>query len=113
MRGNTNVVLEKEGYVKQALMITPDSEPNLVVTLVPSGEGGGDDEVEAAEADGPTAVAKKGKGKKGKSGEEAEGDGEATSAATEPAAAETQPSLTKPEGVQPETKPKKVEIKST
>lgn len=64
VRGNTNVVLEKEGYVKQALMITPESDPNLVITLVPSGEAAAEDEPEPAV--GPTATAKKGKGKKGK-----------------------------------------------
>jgi len=34
IRGDTNVVLEKEGYVRQALMLTPKSDPNVVVTLV-------------------------------------------------------------------------------
>jgi hypothetical protein len=36
IRGDTNVVLEKEGYVRQALMLTPKSDPNVVVTLVPA-----------------------------------------------------------------------------
>ncbi len=39
VRGDTNVVLEKEGFVKHALLITPKSDPNLVVQLVPSEEG--------------------------------------------------------------------------
>lgn len=69
VRGNTNVVLDKEGYVKQALMITPESDPNLVITLVPSGEA---EEEEDEGAAGPTATAKKGKGKKGKDEAEAE-----------------------------------------
>jgi hypothetical protein len=38
IRGDTNIVLEKDGYVRQALMLTPKSDPNVVVTLVPSGE---------------------------------------------------------------------------
>jgi hypothetical protein len=36
IRGDTNVLLEKEGYVQQALMLTPKSDPNVVVTLVPA-----------------------------------------------------------------------------
>ncbi len=38
IRGDTNVVLEKDGYVRQALMLTQKSDPNVVVTLVPSTE---------------------------------------------------------------------------
>jgi hypothetical protein len=34
VRGNTNIVLEKQGFVRQAMLITPESEPNLVVELV-------------------------------------------------------------------------------
>jgi len=36
VRGDTNVVLKKEGYVEQAIMITPKSDPNIVVDLVES-----------------------------------------------------------------------------
>ena len=36
IRDDTNVVIEKEGYVRQALMLTPKSDPNVVVTLVPA-----------------------------------------------------------------------------
>ena len=38
IRADTNVVLEKDGYVRQALMLTQKSDPNVVVTLVPSTE---------------------------------------------------------------------------
>jgi hypothetical protein len=54
VRGDTNVILEKEGYVQQALLITPKSEPNMVVTLVPLDDEesaqNGDDEAEQEEA---------------------------------------------------------------
>ena len=64
VRGDTNVILKKEGYVQQALMITPKSEPNMVVTLVPLDDEeaaeSGDDEAEQEEAASETAT----KGKK-------------------------------------------------
>lgn len=108
VRGNTNVVLEKEGYVKQALMITPDSEPNLVITLVPSGETPKDAE-DAVEAGGASAgMAKKGKGKKGGEAEEAPAEAAAEPEAqpAEAAEAEKQPALTKPDIKPPEPKKK-------
>jgi len=102
VRGNTNVVLEKEGYVKQALMITPDSEPNLVVTLVPSGEG----EAEAEEAEvavgsaGSAGSAKKGKGKK-------DGEAEPPAETTPEPVASQPPPEAKPPEPPPEPKPVK------
>lgn len=38
IREDTNLVLEKEGFVRQAVMLTTKSEPNLVVRLLPSGD---------------------------------------------------------------------------
>jgi hypothetical protein len=92
VRGNTNVVLEKEGYVKQALMITPESEPNMIIKLEPAGEGEAEAEVAPT---GVTATAKKGgKGKKGKAGDEAATEdkpAETAAAETEEKPAETAP----------------------
>jgi hypothetical protein len=105
VRGNTNVVLDKEGYVKQALMITPDSEPNLVITLVPSGEAPAETEAEGEASAAPASMAKKGKGKKGKEGEEAPAEPEAQPAET--AAAEEKPAEPAPVAPPPEPKPKK------
>ncbi len=63
VRGDTNVILKKEGYVQQALMITPNSEPNLVVTLVPLDDEepaeNGDEEVGQEEVASGTATKKK------------------------------------------------------
>jgi len=39
VRTPTNVVLEKEGYVRQAILVTPDGEPNMVVELVADESG--------------------------------------------------------------------------
>ncbi len=68
VRGDTNIILKKEGYVQQALMITPKSEPNLVVTLVPldgvEAEQDDDDEAEQEEAASRTAKKKKSTKKK-------------------------------------------------
>ncbi len=68
VRGDTNIILEKEGYVQQALMITPNSEPNLVVTLVPldgvATAQDGDEEAEQEEAASGTAKKKKSTKKK-------------------------------------------------
>ncbi len=55
LRGKTNVLLDKQGYVQQALLITPDSEPNIVVELVPSEEESRGDA--GAEQGGEQAVA--------------------------------------------------------
>lgn len=33
--GNTNIVLKKEGYVRQAIMVNQKTGPNLVVSLIP------------------------------------------------------------------------------
>ena len=62
VRGNTNVVLEKAGYVRQALLITPESEPNMVVELVAdeSAAAAGEEEPAAA-GDGSRTAVKKGK----------------------------------------------------
>jgi uncharacterized membrane protein len=107
VRGNTNVVLDKEGYVKQALMITPESEPNLVIQLVPAGEGAAEAEVAPA---GPTATAKKGSGKKkAKAEDEAAGEpaGEAAEDKPAEAAAEDKPAEAAAVAPPPEAKPKK------
>ncbi len=68
VRGDTNIILEKEGYVQQALMITPNSEPNLVVTLVPLDgvEPAQDDNEEAEQEEAASHTAKKKKSTKKK-----------------------------------------------
>lgn len=85
VRGDTNLILEKEGYVKQALLITPKSDPNLVVELVPSGD---EEETEAPDEAAPEEAGEevregdqkktgghRGSGKKGKkAGKEDKGD---------------------------------------
>ena len=72
VRGDTNVILKKEGYVQQALMITPNSEPNLVVTLVPLDDEepaeNGDEEVGQEEVASGTATTGKKKSVKKKTG---------------------------------------------
>jgi hypothetical protein len=55
IRTDTNVVLEKEGFLRQALMLTPKSDPNVVVTLVPA-EGGIAPAVDPAAAGAPPAA---------------------------------------------------------
>jgi len=106
IRDDTNVVLEKDGYVKQALMLTPKSDPNVVVTLVPSGEEVAAAEVAPtaapAEADkAPKAGAAKAGGKK--TGKEEDGAGTATgTGAAEPAPAPAEP----PKEAAPEPPPK-------
>lgn len=82
VRGDTNLILEKEGFVKQALLITPRSEPNVVVRLVPDdAEGDGEAEVEETDpSDTPqtdddgdsSSTAKTAKKKTKKSGDEGE-----------------------------------------
>ncbi|MFO8074181.1 MAG: PEGA domain-containing protein [Polyangia bacterium] len=102
VRGKTNVLLDKEGYVQQALLITPGSEPNIVVELVPSGEEsrgdagaeqGGEQAVAEEEADQSgsgsrkrgAVGAKKGGGSEGSEQEEQgeKSEGEEKSAASE------------------------------
>jgi hypothetical protein len=88
IRGDTNVVLEKEGYVRQALMLTPKSDPNVVVTLVPTDGAVAEPAPETAVAGVDTGSSKTpGKtGKKtGKTGDDA-GDKTAESAGTTGAA---------------------------
>ena len=70
VRGDTNIILEKEGYVQQALMITPKSEPNLVVTLVPldGAEPVEDGDEEAEQEAAASSTAKKKKSTKKKTG---------------------------------------------
>jgi hypothetical protein len=69
VRGNTNVVLEKAGYVRQALLITPESEPNMVVELVADATASADGETEpAAEGAGSKTAVKKVDKEKGKTG---------------------------------------------
>ena len=106
IRGDTNVVLEKEGYVRQALMLTQKSDPNVVVTLVPSGAAAA---TETATETAPAAVAtdeasaqkSTDKSSSHKSGEKTaakEGASTAPPAAnpTEPAPAATLPAETQP-----------------
>jgi hypothetical protein len=85
VRGNTNILLEKAGYVRQAVLITPESEPNLVVELVADPSRGADEAVERDEdgddgvgaADRKTARAKTGGGKAPSAGEEPAAEPEA------------------------------------
>jgi hypothetical protein len=84
IRGDTNVVLEKEGYVRQALMLTPKSDPNVVVTLVPADGAVAEPapEIAAAAVDtGPSKTSGKTGKKTGKTDDKA-GDKTAESAAT-------------------------------
>ena len=37
IRGNTNVVLEKAGYLRQAVLIPAEGNPSMIVDLVPAG----------------------------------------------------------------------------
>ena len=69
IRGDTNIILEKEGYVQQALMITPKSEPNMVVTLVPlDGAEPAEDDEEVEQEEAASSTAKKKKSIKKKTG---------------------------------------------
>jgi hypothetical protein len=90
IRGDTNVVLEKEGYVRQALMLTPKSDPNVVVTLVPADGAAAEPapEVAAAAIDpgSPKTSGKTGKKTSGKTEDKvAEGAGTSDAPAVEPA----------------------------
>jgi hypothetical protein len=103
IRGDTNVVLEKEGYVRQALMLTQKSDPNVVVTLVPSGEAAASSTEPAAVATAETNAQKSSSEKSSshKSGEKTAAEGSTTSAqpaapATEPASAATPPAAAEP-----------------
>lgn len=84
IRGDTNLVLEKEGYVRQALMLTPKSDPNVVVTLVPA-EG----EVAAPSAEPAPTPADQGShrssGKSGKKSDKPAGEPATETAAAPPA----------------------------
>jgi hypothetical protein len=59
VRGNTNIVLEKTGYVRQAILITPESEPNLVVELVADPAAAAEDGADDEEDDRARAAVKK------------------------------------------------------
>ena len=104
VRGDTNIILEKEGYVQQALMITPNSEPNLVVTLVPLDTAepaeNGDEEAEQEAAASHTAKKKKSTKKKTEEAEPAP----STDTGEEDEKDEVVPS---PPSPSPETKTKK------
>jgi len=87
IRGDTNVVLEKEGYIRQALMLTPKSDPNVVVTLVPAEGAAAEPETVATSVDpgSPKTSGKSGK-KTGKTEDKAaEGTGTTGAAVTEAA----------------------------
>jgi len=118
VRGDTNLILEKEGYVKQALLITPKSNPNLVVELVPSGdesEAQAPEEVapeeageDAREEEQKKADERRGSGKKGKkSGKEGAGDEANDDGAAETGTAAAPELETEPEKEAAPAKPKK------
>ncbi len=53
IRDDTNVVLKKDGYVRQAVMITRNSDPNMVIELVSDGS-----DTESEEAEEPASEKK-------------------------------------------------------
>jgi len=82
VRDETNLILEKEGYVRQAVLITPTSDPNLVVELEPAGDEGA---VEvAAEGDVGEATSEEGLAGKAAGSPKKKPSGGATKAEPEP-----------------------------
>jgi ubiquitin len=95
VRDETNLILEKEGYVRQAVLITPTSDPNLVVELEPAGEEGAAEEpaeVDPGEAsEGPVAGKAAGSSKKKPSGDATKTEPGPEKAPADPVAPEPAP----------------------
>lgn len=85
IRDDTNVVIEKEGFVRQALMLTPKSDPNVVVTLVPAEGAAAEPATVEPDSQKPTTKTTKKTDKTGdKPKEEAIGEGGAAATETTP-----------------------------